>query len=106
MEWRTVPEFVRRFNRSRSRRAQIAWNGGYILNPELVGKLGLPESYIGSPLGLIISNGQLLSPPLFNKPAFLVGEDRALSIRRVSCELGLTARASRTRTRSGSSESR
>jgi hypothetical protein len=92
----TVPEFVRRFNRSRSRRAQIAWNGGYILNPELVGKLGLPESYIGSPLGLIISNGRLLSPPLFNKPAFLVGEDRSLSIRRVSCELGLTLRAKRT----------
>jgi glycosyltransferase involved in cell wall biosynthesis len=92
----TVPEFVRRFNRSRSRRAQIAWNGGYILNPELVGKLGLPESYIGSPLGLIISNGKLLSPPLFNKPAFLVGEDRKLSIRRVSCEQGLTLRARRT----------
>jgi glycosyltransferase involved in cell wall biosynthesis len=92
----TVPEFVRRFNQSRSRRAQIAWNGGYILNPELVGKLGLPESYIGSPLGLIISNGRLLSPPLFNKPAFLVGEDRSLSIRRVSCELGLTLRARRT----------
>jgi len=92
----TVPEFVRRFNRSRSRRAQIAWNGGYILNPELVGKLGLPESYIGSPLGLIISNGKLLSPPLFNKPAFLIGEDRALSIRRVSCELGLTLRIKRT----------
>jgi len=93
---RTVPEFVRRFNRSRGRVAQISWNGGYILNPELVGKLGLPESYIGSPLGLIISNGRLVSPPLFNKPAFLVGEDRGLSIRRVSCELGLTLRASRT----------
>jgi hypothetical protein len=91
----TVPEFVRHFNRSR-KRAQIAWNGGYILNPELVGKLGLPESYIGSPLGLIISNGKLLSPPLFNKPAFLVGEDRKLSIRRVSCEQGLTLRARRT----------
>jgi hypothetical protein len=86
---------VQRFNRSRSRRARIAWNGGYILNPELVGKLGLPESYIGSPLGLIISQGRLLSPPLFNKPAFLVGEDRTLSIRRVSCELGLTVRANR-----------
>jgi len=87
----TVPEFVRHFNRTR-KRAQIAWNGGYILNPELVGKLGLPESYIGSPLGLIISNGKLLSPPLFNKPAFLVGEDRKLSIRRVSCERGVTLR--------------
>ncbi len=92
----TVPEFVRRFNRSPGRRAQIAWNGGYILNAELVGKLGLPESYIGSPLGLIISHGRLLCPPLFNKPAFLVGEDRTLSIRRVSCELGLIVRAART----------
>jgi len=92
----TVPEFVKRFNRVRGRRSQIAWNGGYILNPELVGKLGLPESYIGSPLGLIISKGRLLSPPLFNKPAFLVGADRKLSICRVSCELGLTIKGNRT----------
>jgi hypothetical protein len=86
---------VRRFNRAPGRKAQIAWNGGYILNAELVGKLGLPESYIGSPLGMISSQGRLSSPPLFNKPAFLVDEDGALSIRRVSCEQGLTLRASR-----------
>ena len=92
----TVPEFVRRFDKSADRRAQIAWNGGYILNAELVGKLGLPESYIGSPLGLIISQQRLLSPPLFEKPAFLVGEDRTLSIRRVSCKQGLILRAGRT----------
>jgi hypothetical protein len=92
----TVPEFVRRFNRAPGRRARIAWNGGYILNPELVGKLGLPETYIGSPLGLIVSHGRLLSPPLFNKPAFLVGEDRQLSIRRVSCDQGLSLGAGRT----------
>ncbi len=90
-----VPEFVRRFNRSPRRRAKIAWNGGYILNPELVGKLGLPESYIGSPLGLIISGGRLVSPPLFNKPAFVVGDDGALSIRRVSCAAGVRVRAAR-----------
>ena len=88
----TVPEFVRRFNRSSSRRARIAWNGGYILNAELVGKLGLPESYIGSPLGLIVSKGKLLSPPLFNKPAFVVAADRSLAIRRVSCAGGLVAK--------------
>ncbi len=92
---KTVPEFVRRFNRTRGRRARIAWNGGYILNAELVGKLGLPESYIGSPLGLILSKGRVLSPPLFNKPAFMVGKDHSLAIRRVSCEGGLRARAGR-----------
>ena len=91
----TVPEFVRGFNRSPRRRARIAWNGGYILNPELVGKLGLPESYVGSPLGLIIEQGRCVSPPLFNKPAFLVGEDRSLSIHRVNCAGGLRLRARR-----------
>jgi glycosyltransferase involved in cell wall biosynthesis len=92
---RTVPEFVRRFDKSGGGRSQIAWNGGYILNAELVGKLGLPESYIGSPLGLIISQQRTMSPPLFGKPAFLVAEDGALSIRRVSCELGITLRTGR-----------
>ncbi len=91
----TVPDFVRRFDRSPRRRARIAWNGGYILNAELVGKLGLAESYIGSPLGLIIERGTLVCPPLFDKPAFLVGEDRSLSIRRVSCAGGVRMRAGR-----------
>ena len=93
---RTVPEFVHHFNHLPRRQAQIAWNGGYILNAELVGKLGLPESYIGSQLGLIISGGRVLSPPLFNKPAFLVGEDGSLSIRRVSCAGGLRVQGRRT----------
>ncbi len=91
----TVPEFVRKFNRSPRRRARIAWNGGYILNAELVGKLGLPESYVGSPLGLIVSQGRMLSPALFDKPAFVVSEDRSLGIRRVSCASGLSARFGR-----------
>lgn len=93
---RTVPEFTREFDRSPRRRARIAWNGGYILNAELVGKLGLPESYIGSPLGLIVSGGRVLSPPLFDKPAFIVSADRSLGIRRVGCAAGLRVRAGRT----------
>jgi len=85
----TVLQFVRSFNRKSPHKALIAWNGGYILNAELVGKLGLPETYIGSPLGLIISGGEMLSPPLFNKPALLIAQDGSLDIRRVSCSAGL-----------------
>ena len=85
----TVLDFVKRFNHGARTRAQIAWNGGYILNAELVGKLGLPESYIGSPLGLIMSDGEVISPPLFNRPALLVGNDGSLSIRRVSVRSGI-----------------
>ena len=85
----TAVEFVKRFNRSARAKARIAWNGGYILNAELVGKLGLPESYIGSPLGLLVSEGRVVCPPLFDKPALLVDKDGALSIRRVNVRAGL-----------------
>ena len=48
---KTVLQFVNSFQKKTGKKARIAWNGGYILNPELVGKLGLPETYIGSPAG-------------------------------------------------------
>ncbi len=85
-----VTTFIEEFKSENKKETKIAWNGGYILNPELVGKLGLPESYIGSPLGLIISDNKLLSPPLFNKPAFIVYPDGTLDIKRVSSRNGIT----------------
>lgn len=89
---KTVIQFVRSFNRRSSRKALLAWNGGYILNPELVGKLGLPETYIGSPLGLLISGRETLCPPLFNKPALLIMQDGSIDIQRVSCAAGMELR--------------
>lgn len=86
---KTVRQFVQDFRRKTGKEARIAWNGGYILNPELVGKLGLPETYIGAPLGLIISGGIMCSAPLFNKPALLVYKDGSIDIQRVNCSSGL-----------------
>jgi len=88
---KTVLNFIDEFENNSSKinnKVALAWNGGYILNPELVGKLGIPETFIGSPLGLIISNGKTLSIPLFNKPAFLVKKDGSLDIERVSVKNG------------------
>jgi hypothetical protein len=81
---KTVLNFVEEFNKTTGRNAKVAWNGGYILNPELVGKLGIPEKFIGSPLGLI------LSPPLFNKPALIVLPDGTIKIKRVNSSNGIT----------------
>ncbi|MCP5041140.1 MAG: glycosyltransferase [bacterium] len=86
---RTVVEFVEAFEAESDEKAQIAWNGGYILNAELVGKLGLPEPYIGSPLGLIISDGRVVCPPLYEKPALMVDSHGTIEIRRVTCGGGL-----------------
>lgn len=87
---KTVIKFVEEFNQSTGENARVAWNGGYILNPELVGKLGIPEIFVGSPLGLIISHGKVLSAPLFNKPAFVVMPDGLLRIERVNCSQGIS----------------
>ena len=65
----TVLDLIKQFVAGGGGEPALAWNGGYILNAELVGKLGLPEDYIGSPLGLLIDQGRVRSLPLFNKPA-------------------------------------
>jgi len=84
-----VTEFIKEFEKRAKKKVRVGWNGGYILNAELVGKLGLPESYIGSPLGLLIENGEVKSLPLFNKPAFLVKKDGTLHMQRVNCSGGI-----------------
>ncbi|MFQ5484454.1 MAG: phosphodiester glycosidase family protein, partial [Desulfobacterales bacterium] len=84
-----VTEFMKEFACSTKLKTRVAWNGGFILNPELVGKLGISERFTGSPLGLIISGGKVVSPPLYNKPAFLVNSDGKLEIKRVNCSKGL-----------------
>ncbi|HKK63288.1 MAG TPA: glycosyltransferase, partial [Bacteroidales bacterium] len=91
---KTVWQFVRDFEKSHQVESQIAWNGGYILNPELVGKLGLPESFIGSPLGLIITHGDCISPPLFNKAALIISREGKADIQQVNCSEGLFLKGS------------
>jgi hypothetical protein len=86
---RSVPEMVKEFQQEQGKKPRIAWNGGYYLNAELVGKLGLSETYIGTPLGLLIMNKKVISPPLFNKPAFLIYENGDTDILRVNCSQGI-----------------
>jgi glycosyltransferase involved in cell wall biosynthesis len=92
-----VTDFCREFEESRKQKVRIAWNGGYILNPELVGKLGLPETYIGSALGMIISEKRILSAPLFNKAAMLISSDGSIRIERVNASGGLEISGRNTR---------
>ena len=89
----TVLSLTERFfkeSTSQQRETYIAWNGGYILNAELVGKLALSEKYIGSPLGLLIKNGRLLSLPLFNKPVLSFLDSGKISIREANLAQGFT----------------
>ena len=85
-----VTDFVNEFEKKSNQKSEIAWNGGYILNAELVGKLGLPETYIGSPLGLLISDKKLLAAPLFNKPAIIIYEDGQVDIKQVNSANGIS----------------
>ena len=89
---KNVPALIKEYQKKSKNpnKIELAWNGGYILNPELVGKLGLPETYIGSPLGLLIMNGKVFCPPLFNKPAFIIYKNGDVDIRKVNSTAGFT----------------
>jgi glycosyltransferase involved in cell wall biosynthesis len=89
-EPKNVPALIKEYQKKSKNpnKIELAWNGGYILNPELVGKLGLPETYIGSPLGLLIMNNKVFCPPLFNKPAFIIYKNGNVDIRKVNSEAG------------------
>ncbi len=87
---KNVPGLIKEYQKksNNSNKIELAWNGGYILNGELVGKLGLPETYIGSPLGLLIMDHKVFCPPLFNKPAFIIYKDGKIDIRKVNSSAG------------------
>ncbi len=89
-EPKNVPSLIKEYKKksNNTNKIELAWNGGYILNPELVGKLGLPETYIGSPLGLLIMNNKVFCPPLFNKPAFIIYKNGHVDIRKVNSKAG------------------
>ena len=91
---KNVPGLVKEYKKksNNKNKIELAWNGGYILNPELVGKLGLAETYIGSPLGLLIMNNKVFCPPLFNKPAFIIYKNGDVDIRKVNSEAGFVVR--------------
>jgi len=89
-EPKNVPTLIEEYKQETgfNKNVEFAWNGGYILNPELVGKLGLPETYIGSPLGLLIMDSIVKCPPLFNKPAFIIYKDGKIDIQKVNSKAG------------------
>ena len=80
----------KQLKKQKKKHSYIAWNGGYILNAELVGKLALSEKYIGSPLGLLIKKGRLLSLPLFNKPVLCFLESGKITIKEAGLKHGFT----------------
>lgn len=96
-EPKNVPALIKEYQKKtkNTNKIELAWNGGYILNPELVGKLGLPETYIGSPLGLLIMNGKVFCPPLFNKPAFIIYKNGNVDIRKVNCKSGFVVKGTK-----------
>ena len=93
-EPKNVPALISEYKKKskNKNKIELAWNGGYILNPELVGKLGLPETYIGSPLGLLIMNNKVFCPPLFNKPAFIIYKNGDVDIRKVNSKAGFVVK--------------
>ncbi|MGI5827999.1 MAG: phosphodiester glycosidase family protein, partial [Patescibacteria group bacterium] len=67
----SILELICQFERENKKKVVCGMNGGFILNNELVGKLGLSSDFLGVPLGLTITQGKVKSLPLFNRPALI-----------------------------------
>jgi len=64
-------------------RSVAAVSGGYFLYSE--GDIA-PPSGRGDPVGLLLSQGSLLSPPVFRRPSLLVGEKGSIALRPLGLE--------------------
>ena len=83
-----LPQLVKKIERHEKKKVLLGFNGGFILNNELVGKLGLTEGYIGTPLGLAIHKGKILSLPLYNRPVLGFRNNGEVLIKRLSLPAG------------------
>ncbi len=84
----TVEDMARRFESETGRPVIAAWNGGYVLNEQVVARLGLRRECVGTPLGLVVREGRVLCPPLFNRPVLAAGRDGRVQIDRLSMNFG------------------
>jgi len=83
-----LPQLIRKIEKQKKKKVLLGFNGGFILNNELVGKLGLTEEYIGTPLGLAIHQGKILSLPLYNRPVLAFKKSGEILIKRLSLTEG------------------
>jgi len=84
----SLSQLVKKAEGQGKKKVILGFNGGFILNNELVGKLGLTEEYIGTPLGLAIHKGKILSLPLYNRPVLAFRRDGEVLIKRLSLTAG------------------
>ncbi len=84
----SLTQMIDRIHDQKRKKVIIGFNGGFILNNELVGRLGLTEDYIGTPVGLVIHNGKILSLPLYNHPVIAFGKEGKIIIQRFSLPAG------------------
>ncbi len=78
------------FDSEQNHKVRFAINGSYYLQNERVQKLKLSENALHQPLGLVISAGKVLTPPLHHRMAFMVKSDETIDFQRVDCSKGIT----------------
>ncbi len=92
LRWRTpndsVLDMAKRFESETGRRVVAAWGGGRTLGRDEVERMGLRPECAGTPLGLVVSRGQVLCPPLGDGPILAVLEDGSLEVRNLDLAFG------------------
>ena len=67
-----------------NRQVLLITNGGFFITQKLIRKNNLPPSVLGTNLGLMIRDGKIVSPPLFNKTCFFQMKDGKIVIEKAT----------------------
>lgn len=86
---KSLQTFIKHFERRTKTSIQLAWSGITVLNESTAKENYLPESFVGCPQGFLISDGQVINPPLFNKPAFLLDKEGNIRLENISTKKGI-----------------
>lgn len=67
----------------------LSWTGIKVLDEKTARENYLPDSFHGCPQGLLINEGVVVNPPLYNKPALILDKEGKLKIENLNTKKGI-----------------
>ncbi len=86
---KAIEDYARQFGRRNRAHSIIAWSAGKAISKDILDKNRFPEYFLGAPVGLLVSKGEVMGTPGFNKPALLISKTGDMRIERLDTSNGI-----------------
>lgn len=88
----SLTDLIEEYDNQESHKVRFAVNGGHYITRQTADRLQLSELYRYQPLGMVLSGGKMLAPPLHNRMALVVYQDETIGLKRMNCSGGLAVK--------------